>query len=103
MGTSLCQDFSRLDQLAQALTALSRLIRPAKSSSRTSKSSACRSPAATARLLHAERHGLSGDYPVDRGDQGQMTPPMPNPQAQRATTRDLEQENQESGMITGNY
>jgi plasmid stabilization system protein ParE len=29
MGTSLCRDFSRLDQLAQALTALSRFKHPA--------------------------------------------------------------------------
>jgi hypothetical protein len=56
--------------------------------------------AATARLLHNESQGLSGDYSVDRYDAAQLSSPTPNWHAQAKTQRMLKRE---SAGLSGVY
>ncbi len=59
-----------------------------------------RAQAATEQMLKSESAGLSGDYPVDRGDAAQLKTPVPNVQEQAATGRMLKNE---SAGLSGDY
>jgi len=55
-------------------------------------------------MLKKESGELSGDVnPAEAADAAQMKAPKPNAKAQEATQKALEEENKESGAITGKY
>jgi len=55
-------------------------------------------------MLKEESKALSGDYPDERGGlEKQVKNPVPNAKEQEATEKALQQEDNESGAISGKY